>query len=325
MAAIGKCTFFFAIGGHGWSETYYCNQPTITQCFAPCIQLGTALNAFRGNNTTLTNFRISLVNVPTNQGPAPRLTQLFPGSVLWTGGAVISPAITGGAQSDLFETSFLMRGVSSLEVPGTKSIFWGGMPDFFDQAGGVIYGQGNNPNVLVWIYGTQLVQNIQAALFQGGFGWLGQTQTSGSLAGAVYAINIVNGFAASIATTRNLWVGSSNIVNNPQCSVPMRISGLLQPGNLNGSWPMFITGPSSDGIYTCFFKKRIACLPYTSGGQLAFQPKVFIPFSNLWVGPSGGGMVNDAVGNLYAVKIARKKRGVPFGQQHGRRRAVPTY
>jgi hypothetical protein len=218
-----------------------------------------------------------------------------------------------------------MRGVPAGEFPGIKSIFWGGMPDILDQQGGVFFGLGQ-PQPLVYAYNQTIVQTLQAALFNGNFGWLGQTSSPGVAIASIRSVVVANGgYAQYLTIGTNILAGSTNVVNNPLASVPIRISGIQQPGNLNGIWPMTVQGPNSDGTYTLYFKKRIAVLPWVVGGQAAYQPKNFIGYSNLWVGPTANGMINDPTGNIYVVKVAKRKRGVPFGQQRGRRKALSTY
>lgn len=313
VTTAAKCTFFYKQNDHGWSESYY-TLKTIQDAYNACVPLGNALIAFRGNNTGITGLRISLVPCPTNQGPANRSTQLFPPLPTWAVGSVpIAAGITGGAESDSFSASVLMRCIPQTPTIGTKSIFMGGFPDIYDRGGGQIAGS------LQYFFGVVPVRNLQQALAQGGFGWLGQTTNPASTVSSIKQIDVSLGKVPIITTNTNIWGTTTGILGVYGVTAPVRISGIGQPGNLNGIWPVSV---SSVGVMT--LRKPVAILAWNGTGQVQFQAKNFIPFANAWVG-STNPTPTEILGNLYAEKVAKRKRGKPFGQQPGRRRTIPVY
>lgn len=312
-ATAAKCTFFYQQQNHGWSETYY-TLKTISDAYNACVPLGNALINMRGNNTAITGLRISLVACPTNQGPANRATQLFPPQPTWGAGTFAGATGFGGDPgSDSFSASVLMRCIPATPSIGTKSIFMGGFPDIYDRGGGVVAG------TLVQFFGTVIVKNLQQALAQGNFGWLGQTTNPASQTAAIkeiiFNINHIN----FITPEGNIFAGSTGIIGVSGVTVPVRISGITQPGNLNGIWPVTV-----DSNGKCRMKKPVATLAWSGNGQISFQPKNFIPFINAWVGTTNP-TPTEREGNIYAEKIAKRKRGRPFGLQAGRRSVIPVY
>lgn len=312
VATAAKCTFFYQQLQHGWSETYY-TLKTISDAYDACVPLGNALINMRGNNTAITGLRISLVPCPTNQGPANRSTQLFPAQPNWGAGTFAGATGFGGDPgSDAFSASVLMRCIPSNPTIGTKSIFMGGFPDIYDRGGGQVAG------TLVQFFGTVATRALQQALAQGSFGWLGQTTNpasqSSSIKEILYSINNV----PYIKPTGDIFVGSTGIIGVSGVNVPVRISGIKQPGNLNGIWPVRVN--SANEVHLL---KPFAHLAWDGTGTISFQPKNFIPFINAWVGTTNP-TPTEIMGNIYAEKIAKRKRGRPFGSQAGRRRNIPV-
>lgn len=310
-----KCVFFYKQGEHGWSEAYY-TLKTIADAYDACIPLGNALIRLRGKDTAITALRISQVLCPTNQLPNPRSAQLFPPLATWaSGGAVVAPGVTGGAQSDTWSASILARCVPQTPQPGTKSIYMGGMPDIYDQAGGQAY-----PSFSYW-FGVQPIRALQQALWQNAFGWMGITTNPGQVATPITGLtNTVSGFVTVTVATSGITAALAAQMSGQV--VPLRISGVRQPGNLNGTWPFrFLYGTTA-----CTFTstRPFAVLTWDGTGTVTYSPKNFIPFCQANIG-AGNPTPTETLGNIYAEKVARRKRGLPFGLQHGRRKAVKRY
>ncbi len=313
VSRVAKCTFFYQQNEHGWSETYY-TEKTIEEAYDACIPLGDALIAIRGKNTAITGLRISLVPSPTNQGAANRITQLFPPRPGWSvGGAVISPAITGQNESDSFTTCVLARAVPlGGSAIGTKSIFMGGFPDIYAQNGGVLVG------TFQYFFGIAPIRTLQRALTQGAFGWLGQTANPVAVTARIETLTYSTGNVPTLKPYTDIFANSTGIKGASGVYVPVQITGVKTPGNLNGIWPGSV---ASDGKVT--LKKPFAHLTWDSTGSISYRPKALILFSNQTVGMTPVSQT-EPDGNLYALKVAKRKRGRPFGQQPGRAKIKPV-
>lgn len=317
VTTAAKCTFFFSQSKHGWSETYYTIK-TIEDAYVVCSRLGDSLIRLRGSNTSISALRISLVACPTNQGPAPRMNQLFPPKPTWNqGGAVIAPTETGGSESDSFSACILARCIPANAAIGVKSIFMGGMPDRYDIEGGKLLGS------FTFMYGTPVIRAWQEALSEGGFGWLGQTLSPLVRKTAIRDITIGADGVPVIKTFNGLTGLDPAIVNAPGVYLPIRLSGITQPGNLNGVWPFSVSTGTEVGAIYLTMKKSVATLAWDGTGKCTYAPLNFIPFSTATVG-SPNPVPIETAGNIYAAKIAKRKRGRPFGSQPGRRRTIPV-
>jgi hypothetical protein len=312
-----KCTFFYQQGSHGWTESYYQYGTPIPEAYLHALNLGNQLIALRGSNTAITALRIAEVLCPTNQSPAPRSSQLFPPAQGWgAGNAPVAGNITGGNQSDTFSASVLARCIPAFATPGVKSIFMGGFPDIYDQQGGIPQGG------FVFNYGTVITRRFQQALWQGGFGWLGIAPATPPASVPIGALVTTTSGLIAINVTATLALQTAlGSVQNGQV-VPIRISGMRQPGNLNGTWPFHVTRVGA--IYQLNSTRPFATLTWDGTGQITYSPKSFVPFISANVGADNP-TPREIDGNIYIEKISRRKRGLPFGAQRGRQRAVARY
>jgi hypothetical protein len=159
------------------------------------------------------------------------------------------------------------------------------------------------------------------ALWQGGFGWMGITTEPGAISTPIQTL--VNSTSGIITITVSA-AALNPIVNtlaNGQI-IPLRLSGIRQPGNLNGTWPFRYTLGTTSHTFTSV--RSFAVLTWDGTGQITYSPKNFIPFINANIG-AGNPTPAETKGNLYAEKIARRKRGLPFGLEHGRLKAFKRY
>jgi hypothetical protein len=96
---------------------------------------------------------------------------------------------------------------------------------------------------------------------------------------------------------------------NQGISVPVRISGVKSPGNINGVIPVTISGSYSQ----CTSTKRIAILPWDgNSGVIHYNAPVFYPF-HAYVVP--GGIGNSGI---LLDRVGERKAGRPSGAPRGR-------
>lgn len=312
MATLSKVTFFYQQLNQGFQESYYCQAATIGAAQAIAEPLGTALLTLRGENTAIISYRVSLVDVPL-QFPRLRQARNFPPLPNWRAGSFVNapPGVPPENWSDMFSVCVLMRGVPATVGQPGKNIYMRGLPDSYDVRGGLLAG------TLDQFFGMARVQALQRALVPAGtpFGWLGTIRPVVAFQSPLTAVTqnangtITMTLAAAIATF------PAGALGNAQNFVPIRLTGMRQPGNLNGTIPVRID--STGFIVTT--KKRIAIGQWdNSTGTVSYIPKSFIPFS--------GGIISAPVrgnpmtyGNLWAVRISERKAGKIYGTVPGRR------
>ena len=311
MATLCKVTFFYQQLNQGWQEVFYNNASTIAACQPLAVTLGSALMAFRGQNTALVNYRISLVTVPL-AFPRIRTVRLFPPLNGWASGSfvVTPPTVPPQSWSDFFSAAVLAKGVSTTFGQPQKSLFLRGLPDDFDVGGGEFASP-------FWVYfGLNRVRALQNALAAGGnpFGWLGTVQPADR--------TTVSSPISTFAQNAN---GTVTITcQNPIPSLP---AGSL--GNANRHFPVRLatTLNTMKGVQTVWVDptgtiftttKRIA-IAATVGppGSLIYVPKTFIPFSNSIINAPVSGNVTS-YGNLWFERISTRKAGRIFGTTPGR-------
>ena len=309
-----KCTFLYQQGLYGWTESYF-TLKTIQDAYAACLPLGNALIALRGENTAITGIRISQVLCPTNQPPNPRSAQLFPPLNSWSsGGATIT--FSGGPISDTFSASVLARCIPATPQPGTKSIYMGGMPDAYDKAGGTF--QFN----FTYNYGVAPIRALQRALWQGAFGWLGITASPAPASVPIGNLSVsTTGLVSITVSNTAALLAALGSIQRGQV-IPLRISNVRQPGNMNGTWPFRFLGGTASTLFVSV--KSFATLTWDLTGSVTYSPKNFIPFIQANVGV-GNPTPAEVLGNIYAEKIARRKRGLPFGVERGRQKVIKRF
>ncbi len=311
MAVMTKVTFFYRQLAQGWQETYYNNASTIAGVKPLAITLGNALMALRGENTAIVNYRISTINVPLSF-PRLRIVRTFLPERSWAAGQfVANPALNPVENwSDFYQTCVLMRCMPSTVGISNKVIFMRGLPDSYDVQGGQLNGQ------LYQFFGIPRIRALQQALapqtFQ--FGWLAQLRPQIVFQTPFVSItqnaNGTISFVPSVplATVPNSALGTAS-------SIPLKISGVRVPGNLNGIVPC--TVDINGLIYTT--KKKIAIVPWDqSTGTMSYVPKEFVPFSgNFITAPRTGDPLS--FGNIWAERIGERKTGKVFGFVPGRK------
>lgn len=295
MPALVKCTFMFTQRNQGWSESYY-RTGSLADTVQKAYDLGSALMAFRGLNTGLNGVRIALVNVP-RVFPVSRLAQLLPPLSTWASGTAV---INGDKDSDAASTCMLMRCYDGTGNAAAKFIFMRGISDNFVVAGGVPVPQGMS------IFGGAWT-TLQTTLGSNGWGWVGNnaTPTVQPITGLAYTAPN-SGFVAITFTGPLFPVGYPL---NAGVTVPIRISRLISPANLNGSIPVVLGG----SLAACTTKKRVAILNWDgASGQASFNAKQFWQFMP-YTAP--GGLGNTGI---LLDRIGERKPGRPFGTPPGR-------
>jgi hypothetical protein len=312
MATFTKVTFFYQQLNQGWQEVYYNQASTIAQCLPLAQNLGSALMAFRGSNTALINFRISLQEVPLSF-PRLRTVRLFPPLPGWEQGSFtqVPPPNPPENWSDFFSAAALIKGVPATFGQTQKSIFMRGLPDEYDIGGGNLAGQ-------LWqFFGMPRTQNLQRAFAGGGtpFGWLGTVRPADMTTVSSAISSIVQNANGTVTITTANPIASVPVsaLGNSNRHFPIRISG-ARTGPINGTLPVWCNLLGT--IFTT--TKRIAITAFDgAGGTLTYLPKTFIPFSSTIITAPRGGNVTT-YGNCFALRISTRKAGAIFGVSKGR-------
>lgn len=297
MTALVKTTFFFTQRNQGWSETYY-RAGSLTDTVQKAYDLGNALIALRGINTGISGFRIAQVNVPTTY-PRPRVAQLFAPLPTWATGSAV---INGDKDSDAADTCLLMRCYDTTGNAAAKFIFMRGVSDNFIIAGGIPIPGGMSAFGGSWI-------TLQQKLGSDGWGWVGNAAASTVMQISALAYTAPNSGYVAFTFTGNLFPNSIPLGQN--ITVPIRVSRVVTPGNINGQIPVVVNA----ALNACVTKKRIAILPWDgNSGQASFNGKQFWQFKP-YVAP--GGLGNTGI---LLERIGERKAGRPFGTPPGRAR-----
>jgi pimeloyl-ACP methyl ester carboxylesterase len=299
MAAIAKVTFFFTCNGYGWTESYWSQAAfSLPQQYYPqAFNLAGLRAQLMGNNTTLTHIRISLINVPATYGPGgqspPRNSQLFTLAPPLTGPGV-QPGDPTKNPTDMPDVCMLCRWIPTIAV-ASKLQYMRGIPDDFDVMGGlpaltpVAYFGGSWTNFV-----TAIQTGFGAGVNQTGpWGYVGKNPGAQAVA-SISALTQTSGGYVSITTSTNLF----NLALTPVNSVvPVRISKLTVPGNLNSVHPVQVY--SANQFVT---EKKIAILAWDSSpGKVTYSPLTYIP-----------------VATVQFSRIGERKAGRPFAVARGR-------
>lgn len=312
MAVLAKVTFFYQQLSQGFQEQYFCQAATIGAAQPLAEALGSALLSFRGANTSIVNYRVSMMNVPLIF-PRLRQARVFPPLPTWGQGGFINtpPPNPPENWSDMFSVCVIMRGVPATPGQPAKNIFMRGLPDQYDVRGGELNG------TLDQFFGMPRVQTLQRALVPAGtpFGWLGSVRPTVNFQSLLSAVVQNTNGTVSMTLTTDLLTVPPSALGHQQFHVPVRISGMRAPGNLNGSLTVWfdVTGT----IMTT--TKRIAIGTWDgSTGRVTYVPKSFVPFSGSIISaPVRGNPFT--YGNIWAVRIGERKAGRIFGTVPGRR------
>lgn len=312
MATLAKVTFFYQQLNQGFQESYYCQAATIGAAQPLAEALGTALMSFRGQNTALINYRVSMMTVPL-AFPRLRQSRIFPPLATWAQGGFINvpPPNPPENWSDMFSVCVLMRGVPAAVGQAGKNIYMRGLPDSYDINGGQLNG------TLDQFFGMPRVQALQRALVPAGtpFGWLGTTRPAIPFQSLLTAVTQNANGTISLTLASAIETLPAGAAGNAQNFVPVRISGVKIPGNINGTIPMNVDNTR----FILTSKKRIAIVPWDQAtGLVTYIPKIFVPFSgNIIRAPVRGNPMT--YGNLWAVRISERAAGRVFGAVPGRR------
>jgi len=263
--ALMKFTCIFEQKEQGWSESYVLSGSSPDPYAYRSIVFNFCVTriAMCGAQTYLTHFRVT--NLDTR-----RLTYLEP----------ISPPLHGNGRHDSDAPDTCLLGKFS-NAAGTKSkiTFFRGIWDDIVVQGGRI--------VKPVVYNTLLLSLNNYMNLQG-IGWLGiNTKTAAVLKTLVQN---ANGTISGTLLTPLFLIGDIG-----QKKV-VRFAGISQPGNLNGSNPIFVTGVDSFATV-----KRIAMLPWSGDGNMTLAAKQVI-----------------VVQRLFALEVGERKAGRVFGSARGR-------
>ena len=285
MAVYGKCTFFYAAGTVGWSETWWTNAASGTpDAILPAARtLANARLALSGVNTFLQYIRITLVNVPLLFPSPARQTKLF----------VINPqagAASGYGATDAPEVAMILRLSPNVAGAPPKLVYIRGIPDaYVTNAGNPV----SAPNIFFGSNWTAFVNQLVGTQW----GWGGKS--TGAVPPQLLA-SLTQNAGGTISFTTNApgpfgFIPAGSIV-------PVRFSKIQTPGNLNGVHPIVVSGPTAGTT-----AKRIAMLPWSNNGFAAYN---------------GFGITQ--ISKVDFLRIGERKTGRPFAPPRGRARVRPT-
>jgi pimeloyl-ACP methyl ester carboxylesterase len=298
MASVAKVTFNFLQRGYGWTETYY-RAGGLADSADRAILLGNQLIKFRGQTCGITRYRVSIINVPVTF-PKPRSSRPFVAPNSWAQGT----AGVDDKAADFSDTCLLMICLASVPNVAAKYIYWRGIPDEIVVNGGNVRTGG------MTFFGAATWNALQSELSQGGWGWLGTVGTGKTQVK-------ISGLAQTAGTTgfvnftfeTPLFAGATPVDPAPGYVVPIRISQVRTPGNINGVIPVTV-GPTTSQATS---KNRISILTWDGvSGKATYTQQALITFA-----PPA---VRGTLPNIDIARVGERRAGVPTGQPRGRQR-----
>ena len=136
------------------------------------------------------------------------------------------------------------------------------------------------------------LQSLQTVVVNNNWGWLGTTRVVGTPAN-------ITGMVQNADGTVTITVAGTPFTAYVNKNLSIRISGQIQPGNINGPLVIFVNSNNSGTSI-----KPIAIRPFIQSNG-----KVFAYASNF-----------HPVSRLTVVNATQRKAGVPFGVSRGRSR-----
>lgn len=263
--AVFRVTLIMQCNDKGWSESYFVGSLASDPASITPVALRLANDraACNGKQTNITFVRIVNVNVSRSA-----LLINLPAPI----------AGDPGFDSDNPETALIVK-MKDVTRHYSKTTFMRGIWDVVVDKGGN-YTPNFGFDIAISGFGDRLKADQ--------WGWAGITAKKTSL-----LTTLVQDAGGTISGT----LADGTFFTSPVGTVgPLRFSGIVTPGNLNGINPVVIKGPSS---FTTL--KRIAMLPWSGQGSVTLNTKTTI-----------------GIDAIFPQAISERKTGRVFGSPRGR-------